>query len=155
MGLLKKLCLWVGWCAIVVPMVAHATTMCATDDTIAIVLDPMINGSTNSYNADLFEWNTTFSYGTVFGIATCVDTAGSSNQVVAELKSSDGTVATGGERSGRYCWCQMTHPARSRWVFRDAYGSVDYCRSFCARDCGIVVRRDSGLRSAVFGSLGD
>ncbi len=155
MGLLKKLCLWVGWCAIVVPMVAHATTMCATDDTIAVVLDPMINGSSNSYNADLFEWNTTFSYGTVFGIATCVDTAGSSNQVVAELKSSDGTVATGGERSGRYCWCQMTHPARSRWVFQDAYGSVGGCGSGCASLCGKGVRDNSGFRSAVFGSLGD
>ena len=155
MGLLKKLCLWVGMCAIVVPMVAHATTMCATDDTIAIVLDPMIGGSTNSYNADLFEWSTTFSYGTVFGIATCVDTAGSSNQVVAELKSSDGTVATGGERSGRYCWCQMTHPARSRWVFRYAFGSVANCGSNCANDCGYYVRNDSGCRSAVFGSLGD
>lgn len=155
MGLLKKLCLWAGACAVAVPMVAHATTMCATDDTIAIVLDPMIGGSTNSYNADLFEWNTTFSYGTVFGIATCVDTAGSSNQVVAELKSSDGTVATGGERSGRYCWCQMTHPARSRWVFLYAYGSVGDCRSDCARYCGSDVRYNSGFRSSVFGSLGD
>lgn len=155
MGLLKKLCLWVGMCAIVVPMVAHATTMCATDDTIAVVLDPMIGGSTSAYNADLFEWNTTFSYGTVFGIATCVDTAGSSNQVVAELKSSDGTVATGGERSGRYCWCQMTHPARSRWVFLYARGSVDNCGSDCAANCGRDVRGGSGFRSAVFGSLGD
>ena len=155
MGLLKKLCLWVGMCVVAVPMVAHATTMCATDDTIAVVLDPTIDGSTNAYNADLFEWNTTFSYGTVFGIATCVDTAGSSNQVVAELKSSDGTVATGGERSGRYCWCQMTHPARSRWVFRDAYGSVDDCRSGCAVYCGGNVRVRSGFRSAVFGSVGD
>lgn len=155
MGLLKKLCLWAGVCAVVVPMVAQATTMCATDDTIAVVLDPMINGSTTAYNADLFEWSTTFSYGTVFGIATCVDTAGSSNQVVAELKSSDGTVATGGERSGRYCWCQMIHPARSRWVFRNAYGSVDLCGSYCADHCGGYVRGYSGFRSAVFGSLGD
>ena len=155
MGLLKKLCLWAGVCAVAVPMVAQATTMCATDDTIAVVLDPMINGSTAAYNADLFEWSTTFSYGTVFGIATCVDTAGSSNQVVAELKSSDGTVATGGERSGRYCWCQMIHPARSRWVFLNVYGSVAVCRSGCARDCGFNGRTGSGFRSAVFGSLGD
>lgn len=155
MGLLKKLCLWAGVCAVAVPMVAQATTMCATDDTIAVVLDPMINGSTAAYNADLFEWSTTFSYGTVFGIATCVDTAGSSNQVVAELKSSDGTVATGGERSGRYCWCQMIHPARSRWVFRYAFGSVGGCGSYCASNCGDDVRGSSGFRSAVFGSLGD
>ena len=155
MGLLKKLCLWVGWCAIVVPMVAHATTMCATDDTIAVVLDPMINGSSNSYNADLFEWNTTFSYGTVFGIATCVDTAGSSNQVVAELKSSDGTVATGGERSGRYCWCQMTHPARSRWVFRSASARLTFAGPLRVLLRSDVVRGHSGFRSAVFGSLGD
>lgn len=148
MGLLKKLCLWAGVCAIALPMVAHATTMCATDDTIAVVLDPMIGGSNYSFNADLFEWNTTFSYGTVFGIATCVDTAGSSNQVVAELKSSDGTVATGGERSGQYCWCQMTHPARSRWVFR-GFGN---CRHDCVIECGTS---SVAFRAAMFGSVGD
>ena len=134
---------------------AGATTMCATDDTLAIVLDPIIGGTNHSSNADLFEWSATFPYGTVWGIATCVDTSGSSNTAVEELRDSNGEIATGGERTGRYCWCQMTHPANSRWVFRSAYGSVAACGSYCAVSCGANVRDYSGFRAGVFGSVGN
>lgn len=103
---------------------AGATTMCATDDTLAIVLDPLINGTAASHNTDLFEWSATFSYGTVWGIATCVDTSVAPNTAVEELRDSNGEIVTGGERTGRYCWCQLSHPAKSRWVFRNAYSSV-------------------------------
>lgn len=134
---------------------AGATTMCATDDTLAIVLDPLINGTAHSYNTDLFEWSATFSYGTVWGIATCVDTSGTSNTAVEELRDSNGEIATGGERTGKYCWCQLSHPAKSRWVFRGATSSVADCWSYCAINCGYYVRSDSAFRGGVFGSLGN
>ncbi len=134
---------------------AGATTMCATDDTLAIVLDPVINGTAYSYNADLFEWSATFSYGTVWGIATCVDTSGTSNTAVEELRDSNGEIATGGERTGRYCWCQLSHPAKSRWVFLYALSSVADCRSNCANYCGGHVRSLSAFRAGLFGSLGN
>ena len=96
---------------------AAATTMCATDDTLAIVLDPIINGTANSFYTDLFEWSATFSYGTVWGIATCVDTSGAPNTAVEELRDSNGEIATGGERTGRYCLVSnLSHsPQKSRW----------------------------------------
>lgn len=134
---------------------AGATTMCATDDTLAIVLDPLISGTAHSDYADLFEWSVTFSYGTVWGIATCVDTSGTSNTAVEELRDSNGEIATGGERTGRYCWCQLSHPAKSRWVFRHAYSSVAFCRSHCVIDCGGAVRSYSAFREGLFGSLGN
>lgn len=134
---------------------ADATTMCATDDTLAIVLDPVINGTAHSYNTDLFEWSATFSYGTVWGIATCVDTSGTSNTAVEELRDSNGEIATGGERTGKYCWCQLSHPAKSRWVFRSAYSSVAVCRSNCANYCAHNVRSNSAFRTGVLGSLGN
>ena len=134
---------------------AGATTMCATDDTLAIVLDPLINGTANSHNTDLFEWSATFSYGTVWGIATCVDTSGAQNTAVEELRDSNGEIATGGERTGRYCWCQLSHPAKSRWVFQYASSSVAGCGSFCAADCGGNVRANSAFRAGLFGSLGN
>lgn len=134
---------------------AHATTMCAADDTIAIVLDPAVNGTAYAYNADLFEWSATFSYGTLWGISTCVGTGGTYGVAVDQLRDSDGTVASGGERTGVNCWCQMTHPAQSRWVFRLAYDSVDDCRSLCASPCGLDVRNNQTLRLGMFGSLGN
>ncbi len=134
---------------------AGATTMCATDDTLAIVLDPVISGISNTYNSDLFEWSATFSYGTVWGIATCVDTSGQMNSSVEELRDSNGEIATGGERTGKYCWCKMTHPAVSRWVFRITAASVAGCGSHCAANCGFLVRAESGFRVGVFGSVGN
>ncbi len=119
---------------------ALATTICAEDDVIAIVLDPEVNGTNHTYNTNLFEWGATFSYGSVWGIATCLDKNGSYGVAVDELRSEDGELATGGERKGKYCWCQMTHPAVSRWVFRGAFSSVDDCRSNCASYCGYNVR---------------
>ncbi len=134
---------------------AGAITMCATDDTLAIVLDPVINGTANSFHRDLFEWSTTFSYGTVWGIATCVDTSGAPNTAVEELRDSNGEIATGGERTGRYCWCQLSHPAKSRWVFRNADSSVADCGWNCAFICGYYVRHYSAFRAGLFGSLGN
>jgi len=134
---------------------AAATTMCAADDVLSIVLDPMIGGTSHNYNTDLFEWSTTFSYGTVWGIATCVDVKGSSNTAVDQLVDSNGEVATGGERTGVHCWCQMTHPLQSRWVFLYSYSSVGDCGSSCANGCGYYVRDVSGFRAGVFGSVGN
>ncbi len=133
---------------------ANATTMCAADDTLAIVLDPQVAGTNNSYNAELFEWNATFPYGTVFGIATCVTTP-SSAATDTLIDADSGDIATGGERTGQYCWCQMTHPVNSRWVFRYAYGSVSDCGSNCALGCGRNVRYYSSYRAGLFGSVGN
>ncbi|MCM1294091.1 MAG: hypothetical protein NC311_00830 [Muribaculaceae bacterium] len=133
---------------------ANATTMCAANDTLAIVLDPQVAGTNHASNAELFEWNATFSYGTLFGIATCVTTpSGAATDTLIDTDSGD--VATGGERTGKYCWCQMTHPVKSRWVFRLAYGSVSVCRSICASICGSYVRGDSSFRGGLFGSVGN
>lgn len=132
---------------------ANATTMCAADDALAIVLDPQVAGTNHSYNAELFEWNATFPYGTVFGIATCITTpSGAATDTLIDTDTGD--VATGGERTGRYCWCQMTHPVKSRWVFLYAYGSVAGCGSDCAGNCGYNVRFYSSFRGSVFGSIG-
>ena len=132
---------------------AGATTMCATDDTLAIVLAPVINGTDHSSNSDLFEWSATFSYGTLWGIATCVDTSGTVNTAVEELRDSNGEIATGGERTGRYCWCQLAHPARSRWVFRHSYSSAGECRSLCTNGCGSNIQNFSASRTGLFGAV--
>jgi len=144
----------IGVIMLITGTVAHATTMCATDDTMAIVLDPAINGTSNTYNSEIFEWSTVFSYGTLWGIATCVDTKGTYGVAVDELRDSNGELAKGGERTGVNCWCQMTHPAVSRWVFHYANSSVADCRTYCANYCGDYVRNYSAFRAGVFGSLG-
>ena len=135
-----------------------ASTICAEDDVIAIVLDPTISPTKYTQTADLMEREITFPYGSVWGVAACIDVAGgAAGQIAPEnFTDSNGAPVIGGERTGKYCWCQMRHPARSRWVYLKSYGSIASCRGDCTGhySCGGNVQRNATIQSAVFGSIG-
>jgi hypothetical protein len=63
-----------------------------------------------------------------------------------------GTDANGNER--KYCWCKMTHPASSRWVFNYASTSASVCVMDCVNVCGIYVRANAVMRRDMFGAVG-
>ena len=55
-----------------------------------------------------------------------------------------------------HCWCKMTSPAVSRWVFYYSSGaSASYCGRYCAYYCAAGVQTNADFRSALFGSLSD
>ena len=125
-----------------------ATPVCAKDSIVTVVLDPSIGGSGNAYNNEAGVWKTKFSYGTVTGISTCQSVKGSSTG-----DYSIGIMANGGENNGQYCWCKMTHPMASRWVFRgDAKTAAD-CRSNCTYHCAFYTKTEEVLRNGLFGSV--
>ena len=125
---------------------AVATTMCALEDTTAVILDPSINGTSNKNNVNTSTWNTTFPYGTIYGVAACLSVKGGSQGTI-----NPDIDAGGGEKEGIYCWCRMTHPAYSHWVF---LGGHSDCATYCARNCGINAQNNAALRSGLFGSIG-
>ena len=99
-------------------------------------LDTSINGTTYSRNESTHSWNTTFSYGIVYGASLCSPT---SNNVYSQ--NDTGLDTTTGE--GRYCYCRVTEfipsgsdkiyePVASRWVFRNDRGSASNCAGNCA-----------------------
>lgn len=53
------------------------------------------------------------------------------------------------------CWCKMTSPAVSRWVFHNSGTSAGYCARNCASFCSGNVQNIAAIRSALFGSLSD
>lgn len=64
------------------------------------------------------------------------------------------------DANGKFTWLRCVFKVNgerklSRWVFRNAYGSVADCRSLCASSCGYDVRSNSAFRAGVFGSLGN
>ena len=130
--------------AIFITFSAYAGAMCSDTDYVTLVLDPYINGTNYTYNAAAMTWTTIFPYGNVSGVAVCNDTGGS-----YAVASNNEQYDTGGVK----CWCKMTHPAVSRWVFSASYSSASDCAGSCAPDCGIRVRVNSGFRSGVFGSV--
>jgi len=140
--------------ALMIPMVAQSATMCSKNDTITIMLDPSIGGTNYSYNTAQSTWWTWFPYGTVRGISACLSSAYGKSRggYVADLHDNNELVV-GGETNGEHCWCKMTHPAASLWVFARTYGSASDCARNCAYDCGYSVRNHSDMRSGLFGSV--
>ena len=101
----------------------YATTMCAINDTVAVVLDPSIGLTNRSSNNTTGTWWVWGPYGTVYGIGAILnDNKGFAYiRTVKHLHDTDNDgndhLVTGGEKYGRYCWCRLTHPVSSLWAF--------------------------------------
>ena len=144
-----------------------ATEMCARNDTIVIPLDSNVGGSSSGYSAAEATWWAVFSYGRIYGVSTCLSAAeggkpsgsqGSYTNDKGQMLPQDEALAgrTGKDADGNdrgYCWCKMTHPASSRWVFYYSY-SASLCASTCADSCGRNARDYAALRGGLFGSVG-
>ena len=132
-------------CIIATP--CFATSMCASDDTISIVLDPTISGISNRVLDNFKLWETYMPYGSIRGTSACL----SKNYGNAQTITDNGEVVIGGERNGGYCYCKMTHPALSSWFFEYSRGAN--CANECVGYCGSNVRANAPWRVKVFGSI--
>ena len=128
--------------AVVAP--ALAVSVCAKNELVTVVLDPSIGGNSYTYSNTTGSWQTVFSYGTVTGISACLTTGGSYGVANQNID------AVGGETLGGNCWCKMTHPMASAWVFSN---SRSFCASDCADVCGYRVQLYAAFRSGLFGSV--
>ncbi len=153
---MKRVMVIFGFMLFAIP--ALGVSVCAKDSVVTVVLDPSIEGQSNTYNISTGTWKTVFSYGNVSGISTCVSTAPSGS--MGTTKTSEGTLlnAAGGETAGQYCWCKMTHPMSSLWVFRRDHGKAADCASSCTDGCGrsahnSTLNNGAGLRLGLFGSV--
>ena len=150
------------------PIYANATDMCARDDTMVLVFDKDIGGSGSGSNAIEWTWWVNFPYGRIAGEATCLSAAeglgrtsvqgayyGTGDYSKTFIEAEPGLKGTDSDGNDRkYCWCKMTHPVSSRWVFFNAYADSSTCSSHCATHCGYYVHYDSAMRGGVFGSVG-
>ena len=154
---MKKICIFLVLITMAIPV--HATTMCAANDTVAIVLDPSLSITSYNKNATMRTWWAWNAQGTVYGISACLNsTQGKSRGgTVARLTDTDNNgntnLVTGSETYGRYCWCRLTHPVSSLWAFNLGHGSAASCASDCANYCGFYVQYNTDLRVGLFGSV--
>ena len=144
------------------PLCAIATDMCARDDMMVMVFDPLVNGTTNGSNTAEWTWYAVFPYGRIAGEATCLSAAEGlgrtsttgayygtgdyANTFITAAAGLSGTDADGNER--KYCWCRMTNPVSSRWVFNNIS-----C-GFCSTVCSNYVRGTSATRQGMFETIG-
>ena len=155
--------------SLIVPAIATAQTMCVRDKSLVISLDKGVGGTGSGSNASEMIWWTDFSYGRIYGEATCLSAAEglgrtvtmgayygveeyATTPITAEV-GLNGKDDNGNER--KYCWCRATHPVSSRWVFNGLRPSASECASWCAYLCGSNVQASAAtLRGGVFGSVG-
>ena len=149
------------------PIYANATDMCARDDTMVLVFDKDVGGSGGGSNVTEWTWWVNFAYGRIAGEATCLSAAeglGRTSGAGAYYGTGDysktfieaepglsGTDSDGNDR--KYCWCKMTHPVSSHWVFSYVPVGSSSCASVCAKYCSNV-HAYSELREGVFNSVG-
>ena len=121
----------------------------------AIILDPSVAGNENgnTSNQEDATWTTTFPYGIISGIASCNDIFGTG---YGKPYSGNQNNITAGYQDGQSnCWCRMTSPVRSAWVFNYTYGLASECTSRCAYSCGNYVRVYADFRTGMFTSAGN
>ena len=130
---------------------AHAVTKC-----VALNSSTTCTSNYNSYynKTDWAATCTTNGVSTpISGIGVCSSTSGSSiGQTATKLDTS----STADENM--YCWCKMTSPAVSRWVFPQLWSAVvtaSDCSSLCAYSCAANVLTDASFMLAMFNSLSD
>ena len=134
----------------VVPYKSFAVTACVSNDTRAVVLIPASasTGPTGIWDNATQTWKVPFSYGTVHGIAACLSSNYGKGQggIYREnngILFDNGARVVGGEANGTHCWCKLTYPAVSFWVYDSSYGynTIDECTRYgttgsgCAQRC--------------------
>ena len=91
------------------------------------------------------EWCVVFPDYTVSGKAVCNETSGTCAVASPSEQSNSG---------GKNCWCKMTEPSASRWVFLLSYSDASRCADVCSVNCAFAVKDNMfNFRGGVFGSV--
>lgn len=162
-------------CFVFIGFGAYATEMCARRDITVVPLDATVLDGSGMLQCDKVEWiwwgNP--SYGKIYGTATCLslqevrDIVG--DQSLTQLYSSYTLPIDDYELMGRYgyyngdssvpayhrkyCFCKLTHPMSSRWIYNSVPGDVQTCIDFCADFCGRALNNINYLRT-MFNTIG-
>ena len=119
----------------------------------AIILDPSVAGESRDYNTQNKTWTVTFTNGSVVsGIASCNDISGTYAQ---PYSGNQNNITAGYQTDQLQCWCRMTTPVRSAWVFLNTRTSTSECVSACARFCGMGFRDGATFRAGFFTTAGN
>ena len=128
---------------------AHAVTKC-----VALNSSSTTCTSNETQYLNHTDWDATCKTNGVStpisGIGICSSTGGASQYVTATELDTSYT-----DDKNLYCWCKMTSPAVSRWVFNSSTTSVGSCAQMCAYRCAAHVQNNAAMRSALFSSFSD
>ena len=132
------------------PCVTHAITMCAKNNSlVGSVRVTTVGTITTTFSQSEPLWRVDFPWGTIFGEATLLSEAeGGKPRSLFGITNVDGNMIpmdtpaglVGYDENGNpreYCWCRMTHPMISRWVY------VNQKMGDCKKQCLYDIRYNS------------
>ena len=129
---------------IFIPFISHATDMCARNDTMVMVFDPELGIKDRSAYAG--DWRASFPYGNFSGEYTCLSAAEGLGRTsgtgvpyygVGEYDKTFINATAGlkgvdeNDNERKYCWCRITHPLQSKWMFVSSHNNSVDCESGC------------------------
>ena len=146
---------------LIITIPTYATTMCAANETVAIILDPSIAKIDMGADATSQTWWAQLPFGRVSGTAALINKNCTQGKATSELTDIDNNGDTkrivGGEKYGKVCWCKLIHPAMSKWVcnvysdyYNDTFGFDRGSFAHCVGMCTILF---GSINSGLFGSI--
>lgn len=145
---MKKQLIITGMC---VTLIGHVTPIYAATKCVALNSSTTCTASTEESKLD---WNASCTTGgatvPIRGVAGCSSQNGGSIGV-----KSESIITSETSDDNKYCWCKMTSPAVSSWVFSHEVPSTHSCAVNCAPNCSLYVSFTPSFRSALFSALGD
>ncbi len=116
-------------CVAIIPPAAAVTKCVALNTSMTCNIDAQ-NGNLDWSGSCSMRGGPT----TVSGIAACSSqnggTAGKLSATLPVTLTSSGTAD-----DNKYCWCKMTSPAVSQWVYASSFSSNGMCINNCATAC--------------------
>lgn len=138
-----------------IPCVTYALTMCARDNSLVIVLNRNdVGGATGSFGRNENMWRVNFTYGTIIGEATCLSESEKENVSFTDYPKGLHGVNSASEQR-LYCYCRMTHPALSDWVYITNYSESETCHGQCTGFCAQTAAGTRiNLNTKLFNAIG-
>ena len=136
-------------CAIIIPP-AGAVTKC-----VALKSNTTCSSTPEYYQIDWYATCTTTIGSShkgvgITGISACSSTSGNTVGKTSERISTSSTT-----NNNKYCWCKMTSPVVSQWVFNNMEASNGGCIYSCSYNCAKYAQNNASFRNGLFSNLSD
>lgn len=126
-------------------------TTCLHNRTAVAVIQKSVDPVSSSYNASNMTFTLTMNYDvipgktsrTIDGIATCNEIETDTSDAAAKLGSANTHLRASTADVGTRCWCSLTRPVSSWWVYYKVFGTEEECAAGCARDCAAAIRENT------------
>lgn len=131
---------------------AHSATTCIHNQTAVFVIKKDVTPVSVSLNTSDMTFQLQFDYDLMpgneasrmaTGMSTCneitTDTAGNTatqGSANTHLRASNADVGT-------HCWCSLTGPVTTWWVYNRSYSDDDSCASNCTSDCANAIQNNT------------